>query len=88
MDRTGTVLWGCTPKEESGRVEFFFIENTYNPVHHKVSHGGLLRSKREAHITKMGRITTQTSMPYPGFEPSPCGTAVSVTNPYTGWAAV
>ncbi|GFV07604.1 uncharacterized protein TNCV_4941082 [Trichonephila clavipes] len=44
MDRTGTVLWGCTPKEESGRVEFFFIENTYNPVHHKVSHGGLLRS--------------------------------------------
>ncbi|GFU23977.1 hypothetical protein TNCV_3332051 [Trichonephila clavipes] len=27
-----------------------------------------------------------TSMPSPGFEPSPYGTAVSVTNRYTGWA--
>ncbi|GFT07920.1 hypothetical protein TNCV_873521 [Trichonephila clavipes] len=26
-------------------------------------------------------------MPYPGFEPSPYGTAVSVTNHYTGRAA-
>ncbi|GFX65188.1 hypothetical protein TNCV_4820791 [Trichonephila clavipes] len=24
-------------------------------------------------------------MPYPGFEPTPYGTAVSVTNQYTGW---
>ncbi|GFX55795.1 hypothetical protein TNCV_3428661 [Trichonephila clavipes] len=24
-------------------------------------------------------------MPYPGFKPSPNGTAVSVTNHYTGW---
>ncbi|GFU91730.1 uncharacterized protein TNCV_1795981 [Trichonephila clavipes] len=29
----------------------------------------------------MGRITTQTSMPYPGFEPRPYGTSVSVTIP-------
>ncbi|GFV50128.1 hypothetical protein TNCV_87611 [Trichonephila clavipes] len=55
-------------------------ENIYNPVNHKVSHGGLHRSKREAHITKKRRITRQTSMSYPGFEPRPYGTAVSVTN--------
>ncbi|GFX46600.1 hypothetical protein TNCV_4550391 [Trichonephila clavipes] len=56
-------------------------------MHHKVSHGGFHRSKREAHITKKRRITTQTSLPSPGFEPSPYGIAVSVTNHSTGWAA-
>ncbi|GFU41259.1 hypothetical protein TNCV_1848381 [Trichonephila clavipes] len=30
---------------------------------------------------KKRRITTQTSMPYPGFEPSPYGTVVSVPDP-------
>ncbi|GFU73089.1 hypothetical protein TNCV_1353801 [Trichonephila clavipes] len=58
----------------------------YNPVHHKVSPGGLRRSKCEAHITKKRRITTQTSMSYPGFERRLYSTAVSVTNHYTGWA--
>ncbi|GFX47609.1 hypothetical protein TNCV_3016281 [Trichonephila clavipes] len=31
-------------------------------------------------------IHLQTSMSFPGFEPSPNGTALSVTNHYTGWA--
>ncbi|GFU06304.1 hypothetical protein TNCV_4765971 [Trichonephila clavipes] len=35
---------------------------------------------------RKGTIPLQTSMSSPGFEPSPYGTAVSVTNPYTGWA--
>ncbi|GFW99074.1 hypothetical protein TNCV_3008441 [Trichonephila clavipes] len=29
----------------------------------------------------------QTSTPSPGFEPRPYGTAVSITNNYTGWVA-
>ncbi|GFV05214.1 HTH_Tnp_Tc3_2 domain-containing protein [Trichonephila clavipes] len=60
--------------------------NIYNPVHHKVSHGGLHRSKREAHIPKKRRITTQISMPSPGFEPSPYGISVGVANHSTVWA--
>ncbi|GFU88690.1 hypothetical protein TNCV_4443671 [Trichonephila clavipes] len=32
-------------------------------------------------------VYLQTSMPSPGFEPSPNGTAVSFANHYTGWAA-
>ncbi|GFW43511.1 hypothetical protein TNCV_4768641 [Trichonephila clavipes] len=51
-------------------------------MHHIVSHGGLHRRKREAQ-----RITAQTSIPYPGFEPSPYGTAVSVTDHCNRWAA-
>ncbi|GFS70694.1 hypothetical protein TNCV_520821 [Trichonephila clavipes] len=31
-------------------------------------------------------IHLQTSMSSPGFEPSPNGAALSVTNRYTGWA--
>ncbi|GFY35592.1 hypothetical protein TNCV_196921 [Trichonephila clavipes] len=34
-----------------------------------------------------GTIHLQTSIPLPRFEPRPYGTAVSVTNHYTGWAA-
>ncbi|GFX09817.1 hypothetical protein TNCV_654161 [Trichonephila clavipes] len=34
-----------------------------------------------------GTIHLQTSMPSPGFEPRPYGTAVSVTEYHTGWAA-
>ncbi|GFU44289.1 hypothetical protein TNCV_3041301 [Trichonephila clavipes] len=34
-----------------------------------------------------GTIHLQTSMPSPGFEPKPYGTAVSVTNHYTRQAA-
>ncbi|GFT91487.1 uncharacterized protein TNCV_2336491 [Trichonephila clavipes] len=37
-----------------------------HPVHQKVSHGSLHRSKREAHIIKKKR---QTSLSHPGFEP-------------------
>ncbi|GFW85212.1 hypothetical protein TNCV_3249521 [Trichonephila clavipes] len=70
----------------SRRLALFLIEKVYNLVHHKVSHWGLRRSKRETHIIKKRRITTQTSMCYPEFEPRPCGTAVNVTNHYTGWA--
>ncbi|GFX61573.1 hypothetical protein TNCV_2745481 [Trichonephila clavipes] len=33
---------------------------------------------------RKGTIHLQTSMPSPGFEPSPYGTAVSITNYYTG----
>ncbi|GFX08998.1 hypothetical protein TNCV_4165771 [Trichonephila clavipes] len=33
-------------------------------------------------------IHLQTSMSAPGFEPRPNGTAVSVTNHYTGWATI
>ncbi|GFT90357.1 hypothetical protein TNCV_193501 [Trichonephila clavipes] len=33
-----------------------------------------------------GTIHLQTFMPFPVFEPMPHGTAVSVTNHYTGWA--
>ncbi|GFX19295.1 hypothetical protein TNCV_3014341 [Trichonephila clavipes] len=36
---------------------------------------------------RKGTIHLQTSMPSPGFEPKPNGTAASVTNHYTGWAA-
>ncbi|GFV19055.1 hypothetical protein TNCV_4759401 [Trichonephila clavipes] len=46
-------------------------------MHHKVSHGGLHRNKREAYITKR-RITTQTSLSYPGFESRPTERAVRV----------
>ncbi|GFV00975.1 hypothetical protein TNCV_1387891 [Trichonephila clavipes] len=56
------------------------------PVHHKVSHGD--RSKREAHITKKRRITTKTSISYPGFEPKPYATAGSVTSHSTRWAVL
>ncbi|GFV55307.1 hypothetical protein TNCV_5010541 [Trichonephila clavipes] len=35
-----------------------------------------------------GLQNPQTSMSYAGFEPRPYGTAVSVTNHYTGWAVV
>ncbi|GFY34191.1 hypothetical protein TNCV_2504941 [Trichonephila clavipes] len=40
-----------------------------------------------AHPTpcREGTIHLQTSMSSPGFEPRPYGTAVSVTNHYTGW---
>ncbi|GFX95948.1 hypothetical protein TNCV_2085281 [Trichonephila clavipes] len=34
-----------------------------------------------------GIIHLQTSVPSPGFEPRPHGTAVSITNHYTRWAA-
>ncbi|GFT74059.1 hypothetical protein TNCV_3707911 [Trichonephila clavipes] len=34
---------------------------------------------------RKGTIHLQTSLPSPGFEPSPYGTAVSVANHYTGW---
>ncbi|GFV71362.1 hypothetical protein TNCV_3133531 [Trichonephila clavipes] len=34
---------------------------------------------------RKGIIHLQTSMPFPGFEPSPYGTTVSITNHYTGW---
>ncbi|GFU00745.1 hypothetical protein TNCV_4818991 [Trichonephila clavipes] len=33
-----------------------------------------------------GTIHLQTSMPSPGFEARPYGTAISVANHYTGWA--
>ncbi|GFV07115.1 hypothetical protein TNCV_3601351 [Trichonephila clavipes] len=42
---------------------------------------GLNGSRREAYITKKRRITTQTSMAYPGFEPRPYGIAFSITLP-------
>ncbi|GFX46216.1 hypothetical protein TNCV_2298651 [Trichonephila clavipes] len=32
-----------------------------------------------------GAIDLQITMPSPGFEPKPYGTAGSVTNHYTGW---
>ncbi|GFU57138.1 hypothetical protein TNCV_1780011 [Trichonephila clavipes] len=37
---------------------------------------------------RVGTIHLQTSMPSPGFEPRPYGTAGSVTNHFTGWAAI
>ncbi|GFT91281.1 hypothetical protein TNCV_2168691 [Trichonephila clavipes] len=34
-----------------------------------------------------GTFQLQTPMSSPGFEPRPYGTAISITNQYTGWAA-
>ncbi|GFX14822.1 hypothetical protein TNCV_1485651 [Trichonephila clavipes] len=35
---------------------------------------------------RKGIIPLQTSMPSPGFEPTPYGIVISVANHYTGWA--
>ncbi|GFV39900.1 hypothetical protein TNCV_1850371 [Trichonephila clavipes] len=48
-----------------------------------------LRARRlfRVHPCREGTVHLQASMPSPGFEHRPYFNAVSVTNPYAGWAA-
>ncbi|GFV59700.1 transposable element Tc1 transposase [Trichonephila clavipes] len=83
------LLYHCmkelhTPPQSS---DLNVIQNVWSRLEKSVyEHATSKEDLKNVLSTKKRRITTQMSMSYPGFEPTPYGTAVSVTSHYTGWA--
>ncbi|GFU27643.1 hypothetical protein TNCV_3825551 [Trichonephila clavipes] len=83
----------CTPvvirSFEHHTVRIFSVFSGVSEAYHLSSPStNITRGHTARRLWRKRNIHLQTSMPSPGFEPRPYSTTVSVTNHYTGWAAM
>ncbi|GFY08799.1 hypothetical protein TNCV_4659921 [Trichonephila clavipes] len=81
-----TIWLSSTPMLKESPWGFPGISHLSSPSTN-LTRGLAARQLFKVPLCRKGTKHLQTLMPSQGLEPKPCGTAVSVTNHYTGWGA-